>query len=108
MTRVLELRQQRSRLADEAGRLIPANGAKMSAENRFKFDRIMEETDSLKREIDRLEASEDVAAQHGRLESELRQSSRPREAAVDGFDEARGLAADREHRRALGIGCATE
>ena len=100
MTRILELRQQRSRLADEAGKLIPTNGEKMSAEVGFKFDRIMEETDDLKRQIDRLEAS-DAEAQHGRLEKELRQTSRPQEAALDGYDEARSLAADRAHTRAF-------
>jgi HK97 family phage major capsid protein len=100
MSKILELRQQRSRLSDEASRLIPTGGARMSAENRFKFDRIMTECDELKKQIDTLE-SDDVSARHRSLESELRQTTRPREAALDGFDEARSLQGEREHQRAF-------
>lgn len=103
MTRALELRQKRAHLADEARKLIPADGVKMSGEDRRKFDLIMGEVDELKKEIDKLERADDARGQLGALDRELRETTRPREAQLggDGYEEALDSSSERRYRKAF-------
>jgi HK97 family phage major capsid protein len=52
---VRELREKRAALVAEAQKLIPTDGTAMSAENRTKFDTMMEDADGLKETISRME-----------------------------------------------------
>jgi len=99
--RILELRQKRARLADEAGKLLPTDGGKMTPEVRLKFEKIMHEVDALQEDIRTAERDSDPSERHAELDRELRESSRPQEAGLDGFDEARNSTEQRKYRKAF-------
>ena len=101
----LQLRQKRAKIAADAALLIPKTGS-ISPEDKRKFDLMMFECESLKSEIDAAERSgaggEDERSRLERLDRELRETHRPREAQLgDGFDEAVDSAATRRYARAF-------
>ena len=100
----LQLRQKRAKIAADAALLIPKTGS-ISPEDKRKFDLMMFECESLKSEIDAAERSgaggEDERSRLERLERELRETRRPQEAPLDGFDEAVDSAATRRYARAF-------
>lgn len=88
---ILELRQKRASLAEEAAKLIPASGP-MAAESREKFEKIHDEIDELKKTIDAAERQQS-------LDAELRDTTRPPESQVGDKKESREL--DKKERKQL-------
>ncbi|MFZ0636954.1 MAG: phage major capsid protein [Candidatus Acidiferrales bacterium] len=109
VSKIRELREKRARLAAEAGRLIPEKGkGTMSQEDQRKFDLIMSEVDLVKGEIERMERdaereadSSDPYAALNRELREGRETRRPPESAIGGYDEAIQSGAERRYRRAF-------
>lgn len=107
-SKIRELREKRGRLAAEAQALIPPKGTPMSSEEHKKFDLIMSEVDLMKGEIERMERDAEREADLGdpyaalnREFREGRETRRPPESQISGFDEAIQSGAERRYRRAF-------
>lgn len=63
LSKARQLREQRAKVVADAQALIPADGTALTPEVRTKFDNLMNDAETLKGDIDRIEAAEAAAAE---------------------------------------------